>query len=307
MHIILVRSNARSATVRWGWRAGFLAALTALVLGSAFVAAGYEGARAGGSEAPGLVRHWRRRLATEAASLRTLRQENRSEVDALAQRVAGLEARMSEIDALGAVLTQRAGVSPKLFDFNAPVPEGGPSNRSREVPLSARQLSWRISHLADRISAQRLALRSLNRRVAETRLRHQIVPEGHPVRDFWVSSPFGWRIDPITGRLEFHEGIDLAAPAGEPIHAVAAGVVTWAGPRYGFGNIVIVNDGQGYTTYYAHCEKVFVKVGQVIRRGTVIALVGDTGMSTGPHVHFEVLRDDRPLNPAPFVFSSRGD
>jgi murein DD-endopeptidase MepM/ murein hydrolase activator NlpD len=280
--------------------------LAGLVLVGVFLAAGYEWARSGGSVSPGIVAHWRGRLVTEAASLQTLRRENRSEIDALAQRVAGLEARMSQLDALGAVLTQRAGISPKLFNFNAPVPEGGPSNRSREIPLSAHQLSGRIDRLADRIGAQRLALRSLNRRVAETRLRRQIVPAGHPVQSFWVSSPFGWRIDPITGRLEFHEGIDLAAPEGEPIHAVAAGVVTWAGPRYGFGNIVIVNDGQGYTTYYAHCEKVFVKVGQVIRRGTVIALVGDTGMSTGPHVHFEVLRDDRPLNPAPFVFASRG-
>ncbi len=306
MHIILVRSNARSITLRWSRRAGALGALAGLVLIGGFLGVGYEWARSGGSVSPVIVAHWRGHLAAEAATLRTLRRENRSEIDALAQRVAGLEARMSQLDALGAVLTQRAGISPKLFNFNAPVPEGGPSNRSREIPLSAHELSGRIDRLADQIGAQRLALRSLNRRVAETRLRRQIVPEGHPVRSFWVSSPFGWRIDPITGRLEFHEGIDLAAPQGEPIHAVAAGVVTWAGPRYGFGNIVIVNDGQGYTTYYAHCEKVFVKVGQVIRRGSVIALVGDTGMSTGPHVHFEVLRNDRPLNPAPFVFASRG-
>jgi murein DD-endopeptidase MepM/ murein hydrolase activator NlpD len=306
MHIILVRSNARSLTLRWNRRLGAGVALAGLALIGGFLGAGYEWARSGGSLSPAIVAHWRGRLAVEATTLRTLRRENRSEVDALAQRVAGLEARMSQLDALGAVLTQRAGISPKLFNFNAPVPEGGPSNRAREIPLSAHQLSGRIDRLADRIGAQRLALRSLNRRVAETRLRRQIIPEGHPVRSFWVSSPFGWRIDPITGRLEFHEGIDLAAPEGEPIHAVAAGVVTWAGPRYGFGNIVIVNDGQGYTTYYAHCERVFVKVGQVIRRGTVIALVGDTGMSTGPHVHFEVLRDDRPLNPAPFVFASRG-
>ncbi|MHB1544152.1 MAG: peptidoglycan DD-metalloendopeptidase family protein [Gammaproteobacteria bacterium] len=285
-------------------RTGVLAGLLVFLLAIGLVGSGYFWSQSNSRPSFHVIRLWQGRLRAETAQLRTLRRLHRSEIDALAERVATLEARMAQLDALGGELTHRAGINPHLFNFNAPVPEGGLTSLAGEIPLTGAELERRIGHLADRIGAERLALQTLNRRVVETSLRREIIPSGHPVRTFWVSSPFGWRIDPITGRLEFHEGIDLAAPEGEPIHAVAAGVVTWAGPRYGFGNIVMINDGQGYTTYYAHCEKVFVKIGQVIRRGEAIALVGSTGMSTGPHVHFEVLRDNRPVNPAPFVFGA---
>ncbi|EQD76765.1 M23 peptidase domain protein [mine drainage metagenome] len=283
-----------------------LTGLLVILLAAGLVGSGYLWSQSISRPSFHAIRLWQGKLRAETAQLKTLNRLHRSEIDALAERVAGLEARMAQLDALGGELTHRAGISPHLFNFNAPVPEGGLTSRAGEIPMTGTELEQRIGQLADRIGAERLALQTLNRRVVETSLRREIIPSGHPVQTFWVSSPFGWRIDPITGRLEFHEGIDLAAPEGEPIHAVAAGVVTWAGPRYGFGNIVMINDGQGYTTYYAHCEKVFVKIGQVIRRGETIALVGSTGMSTGPHVHFEVLRDNRPVNPAPFVFGAPG-
>ncbi len=307
MNIILVDGRGGSKTIRVDRRSVFWAGLFACLAVAGLTGTGYLWSQSHSRPSFHTIRLWQRRLRMETAELKTLRRLHQSEIDALAERVAGLEARMAQLNALGGELTHRAGINPKLFNFNAPVPEGGPTSRSGEIPLTGAELDQRIGQLADRIGAERLALQTLNRRMVESRLRHEIIPSGHPVRTFWVSSPFGWRIDPITGRLEFHEGIDLAAPEGEPIHAVAAGVVTWAGPRYGFGNIVMINDGQGYTTYYAHCEKVFVRIGQVIHRGETIALVGSTGMSTGPHVHFEVLRDNRPVNPAPFVFGAPGN
>ncbi len=306
MHIILVGRRLGSRTIEIRRTTGIVAGILAFLVIVGLIGSGYFWSQDTSRPSFRVIRLWQGKLRAETAELKTLRSLHRSEIDALAERVAGLEARMVQLDALGGELTHRAGINPNLFNFNAPVPEGGVTSRTGEIPLTGDELDRRIGRLADRIGAERLSLQALNRRVVETSLRREIIPSGHPVRTFWVSSPFGWRIDPITGRLEFHEGIDLAAPEGEPIHAVAAGVVTWAGPRYGFGNIVMINDGQGYTTYYAHCEKVLVKIGQVIRRGEPIALVGSTGMSTGPHVHFEVLRDNRPVNPAPFVFGAPG-
>ncbi|MBC8133793.1 MAG: peptidoglycan DD-metalloendopeptidase family protein [Deltaproteobacteria bacterium] len=113
-----------------------------------------------------------------------------------------------------------------------------------------------------------------------------------------VTSGFGQRIHPITGDLRFHTGIDLRAPAGAPIRAAAAGVVTDAGRRGGYGNTVEIDHGNGTTTLYAHASSVLVSKGQHVEPGQPVALVGQTGQATGPHLHFEVRRNDHPVNPA---------
>ncbi len=108
-------------------------------------------------------------------------------------------------------------------------------------------------------------------------------------------------MDPFTGHEAFHKGVDFAGSAGASVVAVAAGVVTWAGDRAGYGSLVEINHGKGYVTRYAHNESVLVSVGQTVTRGEQIALMGSTGRSTGPHVHFEVLRNGRQVNPLSFI------
>ncbi|HET7676060.1 MAG TPA: M23 family metallopeptidase [Gammaproteobacteria bacterium] len=132
-------------------------------------------------------------------------------------------------------------------------------------------------------------------------LHQEMQPSGRPVKGGWISSYFGRRVDPITGRMGFHPGIDFAGKLGSPVHAVAAGVVTWAGPWFGYGNLVEIDDGSGYATRYGHNEKILVKVGQTVAKGQVISLMGSTGHSTGPHVHLEVLYHGREINPLKFV------
>jgi murein DD-endopeptidase MepM/ murein hydrolase activator NlpD len=126
-------------------------------------------------------------------------------------------------------------------------------------------------------------------------------PAGAPVAGGYVSSVFGMRIDPFTGELAMHSGMDFAGSEGEAVEAVAAGVVTWAGPRAGYGNLVEIDHGNGYATRYGHNETILVQVGDVVKKGAHIALMGSTGRSTGPHVHFEVLYNGTPINPARFV------
>ncbi len=131
-------------------------------------------------------------------------------------------------------------------------------------------------------------------RSREALLAH--TPLGYPVRG-WITSPFGYRKSPFTGRREFHEGVDIAAPVGAPIRAPADGVVVFAGWNGGYGKMVVVDHGYGFFTRYGHCSKILVKVGERVRRGEIIAKVGNTGRSTAPHLHYEVRVGKVAVNP----------
>jgi murein DD-endopeptidase MepM/ murein hydrolase activator NlpD len=121
-----------------------------------------------------------------------------------------------------------------------------------------------------------------------------------------VTSGFGWRIHPITGERRFHTGIDFGAAMGTPIYAVDSGSVKLAGEKGGYGNTVIVNHNAGKSTLYGHASKLYVREGQQVVRGQMVAAVGSTGMSTAPHLHFEVRINDKPVNPRPYLFSREG-
>ena len=131
-------------------------------------------------------------------------------------------------------------------------------------------------------------------RSRESLLAH--TPLGYPVRG-WITSPFGYRRSPFTGRREFHEGIDIAAPIGSPIRATADGVVVFTGWDGGYGKLVVVDHGYGFSTRYGHCSKILVRVGERVKRGQVIARVGNTGRSTAPHLHYEVRVGKVAVNP----------
>lgn len=113
-----------------------------------------------------------------------------------------------------------------------------------------------------------------------------------------VTSPFGERDNPMGSGHEFHPGIDIAADEGTPIRAAVPGRVISAGPDGGYGNVVVIDDGSGMTTRYAHCSQIFARVGASVEPGAIIGAVGSTGRSTGPHLHFEVRVNDRPVDPA---------
>jgi murein DD-endopeptidase MepM/ murein hydrolase activator NlpD len=121
------------------------------------------------------------------------------------------------------------------------------------------------------------------------------------VQGGFISSFFGSRVDPFTGYTAFHPGVDFAGEEGAQVVAVATGVVTWAGDHMGYGNLVEINHGNGYVTRYGHNSRVLVKAGDTVQKGQPLALVGSTGHSTGPHVHFEVLRDGNPVDPMAFI------
>lgn len=224
------------------------------------------------------------------------------QVNALAARLGQMHARLIRLDALGKRLTEVANLDRGEFDFDAAPAVGGPEDSAPAgegpaIPAVDELLDSLGAAIDDR-SRQLMALEAV---ILSRELARQIVPGGRPVESGYISSFFGTRPDPFTGESAFHAGIDFAAAPGTRVLAAADGVVSYAGRDKGYGKLVEVTHGNGYVTRYAHNASLLVEAGQTVRRGDSLALMGSTGRSTGTHLHFEVLRDGRPVNPMSFV------
>lgn len=245
--------------------------------------------------------HWSQLLAKQREEIADLKQQMQARADAIAIQLGDVKAHVIRLDALGQRLTSMAGIKSSEFNFGHDPPQGGPE---MDIPGATPQIAdvaTMLKSLQSQIDVSGSQLSALENVILSRQLGQEIHPEGRPVSTGYESSGFGRRVDPFTGGTEFHEGIDFAAPEGTRIRAVAAGIVTWAGPRGGYGNMVQIDHGNGYATRYGHADKVLVHTGETVNRGDVLALVGDTGRSTGPHVHFEVLKNGHEVNPAKFV------
>jgi murein DD-endopeptidase MepM/ murein hydrolase activator NlpD len=244
---------------------------------------------------------WRRTLASQRAEISAARREADERLDALASRVGQMHAHMIRIDALGRRLTEMAGLDKGEFDFDREPPRGGPETLIEGASMTAPHVTDLLDRLAEQLRDREHQLLVLENLISTRNITKQLLPGGRPVAQGWISSYYGTRSDPITGRRAFHKGIDFAGPAGTQVIAVAAGVVTRAGEHKGYGRTVEVNHGNGYVTRYGHNARLLVTVGETVKKGQVIALTGSTGRSTGPHLHFEVLKNGQPINPLTFV------
>jgi murein DD-endopeptidase MepM/ murein hydrolase activator NlpD len=217
----------------------------------------------------------------------------------MAMRIGEVNAHVIRLDALGKRLTEMADIDSREFDFDRDPPSGGPEGEgvSAQIP----DLSQMLAQLARRADLRESQLAALENVILTRELKEEIHPEGRPVSSGYISSYFGERADPFDGREAFHKGVDFAGSLGSDVVAVAAGVVTWSGERSGYGKLIEINHGDGYSTRYAHNERTLVAVGQTVKRGEAIALMGSTGHSTGPHVHFEVLHNGRQVDPLSFI------
>jgi len=219
----------------------------------------------------------------------------------LAQRMGTLTARMNRIDALGERLAQDAQFSE--FDFTLLPAVGGPSEQHEVSEKSS------LSVLLNQMDNVLLHLEQQQDQLAvlETvMLNHSIDEdsriEGRPIKRGWMSSQYGMRNDPFGGKLAMHKGVDFAGSEGGDVMATGAGVVSWASERSGYGLLVEIDHGGGLKTRYGHAKKILVALGDVVTKGEVIALIGNTGRSTGPHVHYEVLAKDRQVNPRKYIY-----
>jgi murein DD-endopeptidase MepM/ murein hydrolase activator NlpD len=191
------------------------------------------------------------------------------------------------------------------FDFDTEPALGGP-----EEPVSAGSAGSNVAvpdveeamaSLDIQLNDREAQLWVLEQVLMNEQLKDRVYPQGRPVTSGWISSYFGKRTDPFTGKPANHTGIDFAGRNGQEIIAVADGVVTWSGDRYGYGLLVEINHGNGYSTRYAHNSENLVDVGDEVRKGQAVALMGETGRATGPNLHFEVLQNGRRVNPVNFI------
>lgn len=275
---------------------------------AAFVCAGafYGGFRAaemfGISNPRAEVDKWRAELEQQQSIVASTRNALQQNLDALALRLGQMNAHVVRLDALGARLTQMAGLKDGEFDFTSAPSLGGPEEPLADTEFTKmtgviNALDVLDEQLADR-SQQLTVLEDL---LLNRKLRDEVRPGGRPVTQGYISSRFGSRTDPFTGRRAFHKGVDFAGRQGAEVVAVASGVVIWSGERYGYGELVEINHGNGYVTRYAHNVDNLVQVGDTVKRGQVIARMGGTGRATGPNLHFEVLLNDKPVDPLTYI------
>ena len=271
-----------------------------VLLSMAFLAGMQLGQRSQGRlPQSGGVGEWARTLGDQKQQIGELRIQLQERIDALAARMGQVNAHVIRLDALGKRLTEMADIDDREFDFDTAPPTGGPETEG--LAMQVPDLSRMLAELEDRVALRDAQMSVLENVILQRELREQIVPDGRPVRRGFISSYFGERQDPFTGHQAFHKGIDFAGNAGADVISVAAGVVTYVGEKTGFGSIVEVSHGNGLVTRYAHNKSATVKVGDTVQRGETLALMGSTGRSTGPHVHFEVLRNGQPVNPLSFI------
>jgi murein DD-endopeptidase MepM/ murein hydrolase activator NlpD len=244
---------------------------------------------------------WSQEIEVQQQMLTQVQENAEKNLDALAARLSKLQAHVMRLDALGSRLADMAELNEIEFDITSPPGLGGPqpvdTHGSMEVSdflVALDQLNLKIQDRAEKLAAMESML-------IDRTLQSQTIPTGSPTMDGWVSSLFGMRTDPLTGKMEFHGGIDYAGKTGSPVLTVASGIVTWSGIRYGYGNMVEINHGNGYQTRYAHNKKNLVVVGQKVDQGQVIALMGSSGRATGSHVHFEVINDGKTVNPKKYI------
>jgi len=249
--------------------------------------------------------HWLLALNEQKQDLAQVRGETRNHLNALAVRMGQMQAQMLRVEALGQRVAQKAKLGESEFDFDQLPAQGGPADTADAEPLSSLDIMKALDDLALQIDDRQRQLEVLQQVVSQRELKQAVSPAGRPIGEGWLSSYYGKRTDPFSGRQEMHKGIDFAGNMGSDILATAAGVVSWAGKRYGYGQLVEIAHGNDLVTRYGHAREILVKVGDRVEPGQKIALMGSSGRSTGPHVHYEVLKNGKQINPTKYVRASR--
>lgn len=283
-----------------------LGALATGFLASAMFAAGFwYSAQTGSGVSQSEVANLSIELDSQKSEIAQTRQQTEDTLDALAIRIGQMNARVIRLDALGRRLTEMANLEDGEFDFDSEPAIGGPEEPyATGSAVAVPEILGAMADLDYQLSNREAQLGVLESVILNQNLSERVYPQGRPVRSGWMSSYFGRRTDPFTGKPASHQGVDFAGKQGAEIIAVADGVVTWSGERYGFGNLVEINHGNGYSTRYAHNAKNLVALGEEVRKGQTVALMGETGRATGPNLHFEVLQNGKRVNPVTFIRQS---
>ena len=233
------------------------------------------------------------------------RQQLDNSLSGMTLKLAKMRSRLVRLDALGEQLTQIASLEDGEFDFSSTPGLGGPIQAPLiEIANQAEiqeKVSTMLAKLDDSISSRESQLQILQSMLSDKKLKSERMVAGRPIKKGWLSSEYGMRIDPFHGKQQWHAGIDFAGRDGDDVIAVASGIVTWSGDRNGYGQMVEISHSDGYITRYAHNQENVANLGAIVQKGDVIAQMGSSGRSTGPHVHFEVFKNGRTVDPASYI------
>jgi len=228
----------------------------------------------------------------------------RESLDTMAISLGQMQARLLRLDSLGTRLVKVAGMKPQEIDFSNVPGQGGAYLPAGQQDISLSSMNQQLGELSTLLTDRGDKLAALETLLQQDRLRKKMLNTIPPVTSGYYSSNFGWRADPFTGKSAMHEGVDFVVPQGTPIHAAASGIVVYAAMHPQFGNLVEIDHGNDILTRYAHASKLLVEVGQVVKRGQLLSLVGSTGRSTGNHLHFEVRFKGLAQNPTRFLHNN---
>jgi len=242
-------------------------------------------------------------FAVNSPLLESSKQVNEPQLTALTMKLAELQSQVLRLNALGDRLASEASIPENEFNFQQLPPAGGPMLQSQtSQEKSMEEILLEISILEESIRHEENQLITLESVTLGHHIESSSYLSGRPITKGWLSSYYGVRKDPFSGKPALHKGLDFAGKEDAAIISTASGVVTWASDRYGYGQLIEINHGKGLKTRYGHNKKILVKVGEVVSKGQVIARMGSTGRSTGPHVHYEILRNNAQIDPIKFVY-----
>lgn len=261
---------------------------------------GLKSGTGGGGELANALDALAAELASQKEALAQGRTNTGNQLAAYSLKLAEMQARVVRLDALGERITQIAGLDDGEFDFSRPPALGGPEEAQPE-PLAPSGVDLFYRELEAQLADRERQLELLKMMMVDGQVKRESTVSGRPVAKGWMSSPYGLRRDPFRGNRAWHSGIDFAGREGSPVIAVAAGIVTRSGPMSGYGELVEIDHGDALVTRYGHNKENLVKVGDLVKKDQVIAHMGSTGRSTGPHVHFEVYKNGRHVDPASYV------
>ena len=226
-----------------------------------------------------------------------------SQVTAVTMKLAELQSQVLRLNALGDRLAEEANIPDNEFNFQQSPPSGGPMIQSNEDKQeSLTDLLLNITSLEKTLAHEEKQLKMLESVSFGHHIENTRYLSGRPIVKGWLSSYYGIRKDPFSGKAAMHKGVDFAGKENADIIATASGVVSWASDRYGYGKLIEINHGDGLKTRYGHNKDILVSVGDVVNKGQVIAKMGSTGRSTGPHVHYEILRNNKQIDPKRYVY-----
>jgi murein DD-endopeptidase MepM/ murein hydrolase activator NlpD len=248
------------------------------------------------------IQHAKTGFVQQAEEVSLLKTSTEQRMTGVMLKLADMQTQIQRLDALGSRLVEQAKLNPDEFSFNQMPSMGGPLDSS-PVDIQVQDvLLSKMTSMIEKIQNKAQELTALESIMLSHHIEQESRLEGKPISTGWLSSYYGIRKDPFNGLPSMHKGLDFAGKEGEPVLATGAGIITWSGSRYGYGNLVEIDHGDGLVTRYGHNRAVNVKIGDVVTKGQTIAELGNTGRSTGAHVHYEVIHKGKQQDPLPYVY-----